>query len=218
MMEVSRPQDNAAKNAPAESGTRNIQITAKLPDTEPSEMAKPAYPPAIHVGGKAVIRIKVDEVGDVVSARGLSGHPLLKPLALDAARKSKFKPNSSQGKRPVTGTITYVFTPAEISYDELPGLIGQPVTLRGKFSLYGKLGSVLEVEGHTVYIISERMFAERRYEPMQDKIVSVTGTLRFFKAPPQPDFIRGVAIPKTPDHFYFKAERASIQLTQWWEH
>jgi len=47
---------------------------------------------------------------------------------------------------------------------------------------------------------------------MQDKVVTVTGTLRFYKAPPQPDFVRGVAVPKTPDHFYFQAETATIQL------
>ena len=192
---------------------RDIQITADIPNTSILELVKPAYQLYVHVGGKVVVSVNIDEAGNVVSARGISGHPLLKPLALEAARKSRFKRNSAPGRKYLTGTITNTFIPAEISYNELPSLVGKPVTLRGKFSQYGKFGAVVMVDDQIVYIREKISFVGgHRYELMQDKVVTVTGTLRFYKAPPQPDFVRGVAVPKTPDHFYFQAETATIQL------
>src|ERR1700742_3156932 len=82
-----------ARSESAGSGTRGIRITAKIPDTSPSDLVKPSYPPDVHVRGKVVVGVKIDEAGNVASTRAISGQALLRPLALDAARKSKFARN-----------------------------------------------------------------------------------------------------------------------------
>jgi TonB family protein len=133
------------------------------------ELLRPAYPPDVHVGGTVVVRVNINEAGNVISARSLSGHPLLTPLALEAARKSRFKRDSAQGRKYILGTITYNFSPADISHNELASLVGKPVTLRGKFSPYGKLGAVVMVDDQIVYIRSKPSFVwGRRYELIEN--------------------------------------------------
>ena len=74
---------------------------------------EPAYPPlakTARVSGPVVVEITVDETGKVISARGISGHPLLKPAAEAAARGWEFTPTSLQGTPvKVIGTITFNF-------------------------------------------------------------------------------------------------------------
>jgi TonB family protein len=74
---------------------------------------KPSYPAiakAAGAGGTVTVRVTVDEEGNVVAAEAVSGHPLLHAAAVDAARRSKFKPTFLRG-RPVkvAGVISYVF-------------------------------------------------------------------------------------------------------------
>jgi protein TonB len=55
--------------------------------------------------------VTVDEEGNVVAAKAVSGHPLLQAAAVDAARQSKFKPTLIEGKPvKVSAVISYVFT------------------------------------------------------------------------------------------------------------
>ena len=74
---------------------------------------EPVYPPiakAAGAEGVVSVRITVDEDGNVVEARAVSGHPLLQSAAVDAARASKFKPTVVDGKPvKVSGVISYVF-------------------------------------------------------------------------------------------------------------
>jgi TonB family protein len=73
----------------------------------------PEYPPlakAANVSGTVVVEITVDETGDVISARAISGHPLLKDAAVDAARQWKFSPTTLAGEAiKVVGTLTFNF-------------------------------------------------------------------------------------------------------------
>ena len=77
-------------------------------------LPKPAYPPIAkqaHASGTVVVQVVVDEKGNVVSARPVSGHPLLQAAAVSAARGAKFSPTKLNGKPVrVTGVITYNFT------------------------------------------------------------------------------------------------------------
>jgi len=71
------------------------------------------YPPpalAARIFGTVLVEVTIDESGSVTSARALSGHPLLKEAAVDAARGWTFKPTLMQG-RPikVLGTLTFTF-------------------------------------------------------------------------------------------------------------
>jgi protein TonB len=74
---------------------------------------EPSYPPlakAARVSGAVVVEVTVDEAGNVISARPVSGHPLLKDAAVAAARGWKFTPTQLSGTPvKVIGTITFNF-------------------------------------------------------------------------------------------------------------
>jgi TonB family protein len=76
-------------------------------------LPKPPYPPvarAAKASGTVVVQVVVDENGDVVSARAVSGHPLLQAAAVAAARSAKFSPTKLNGQpAKVSGVITYQF-------------------------------------------------------------------------------------------------------------
>lgn len=78
-------------------------------------LPKPPYPApakAVRAGGDVSIQVTIDERGNVISASAVSGHPLLRKAAEDAARGAKFKPTLlSEVPVKVTGIIIYKFTP-----------------------------------------------------------------------------------------------------------
>jgi hypothetical protein len=213
MAGTSSSQNNTARTESARPETPDIKITANVPNTSTLELVRPDYSADLHVGGEVVVWVKIDKTGAIISARAISGHPRLKSLAVDAARKSKFKWNSVQSRKYITGRITYIFTSAEIPYNELGSLIGQRVTLRGEFSLRGKVGPYVLVSDKPVYIVPTGSFGwGRRYSRMEGKMVSVTGTLHFFKAPPQPKPTGSIPMAWVSDYFYFEAESARVQI------
>ena len=77
--------------------------------------AKPAppYPAearAARASGSVVVQITVDECGEVEEAKAVSGHPLLREAAAEAASEARFAPTRINGEPvKVTGTITYNF-------------------------------------------------------------------------------------------------------------
>ena len=75
--------------------------------------AQPEYPLAAReaeIEGAVVVEVTVDEEGNVISARAVSGHPLLRDAAVQAARGWKFTPTMLQGVAvKVIGTITFNF-------------------------------------------------------------------------------------------------------------
>jgi len=75
---------------------------------------EPVYPPlamAARVSGQVVVEVTVDEKGSVLSARAVSGHPLLKDSATSAAKGWEFLPTTLSGTPvKVIGTITFNFT------------------------------------------------------------------------------------------------------------
>ena len=80
-----------------------------------NSLPKPEYPAAakaVRAGGTVVVRVVVDESGDVISATAVSGHPLLRATSVDAARSAKFPPTMLGGKQvKVTGMLVYNFVP-----------------------------------------------------------------------------------------------------------
>lgn len=76
-------------------------------------LPKPAYPPAaraIRAGGAVQVQVVIDTSGNVKSASAVSGHPLLRPAAVAAARQAKFSPTMLSGQPvEVQGVITYNF-------------------------------------------------------------------------------------------------------------
>jgi TonB family protein len=78
-------------------------------------LPKPPYPPAakaVRASGSVSVQVTVDENGNVVTASAVSGHPLLRAAAAQAARQAKFAPTMLSGQRvKVSGVLTYNFVP-----------------------------------------------------------------------------------------------------------
>lgn len=76
-------------------------------------LPKPAYPAIArqaHASGTVVVQVTIDENGNVISAAAVSGHPLLRGVAVQAARGARFSPTKLSGQPvKVTGVITYNF-------------------------------------------------------------------------------------------------------------
>ncbi|HVG29606.1 MAG TPA: TonB family protein [Pyrinomonadaceae bacterium] len=74
---------------------------------------QPAYPPAARaalVSGEVLVEIMVDECGNVVMAKALNGHPLLRQAAIDAAMKTRFSPTLLSGLPVrIKGTMAFNF-------------------------------------------------------------------------------------------------------------
>ena len=69
-------------------------------------MIVPAEARAKGASGPVKVQVTVDEKGRVISAKALSGHPLLQGPALKSATTMKFKPTLLNGQSvKVTGTI-----------------------------------------------------------------------------------------------------------------
>lgn len=87
---------------------------ASLP--KPIRIPAPQYPSKaakMHISGKVVIGITIDEDGNVADFRAISGNEMLVPTAIEAALNAKFEPARLVGepRRPVksVGQITYNF-------------------------------------------------------------------------------------------------------------
>lgn len=78
-----------------------------------TNLVKPSYPSAakaVRASGTVNVQIVIDENGNVISATAVSGHPLLRASAEQAARNSKFAPTMLAGQPvKVTGIIVYNF-------------------------------------------------------------------------------------------------------------
>lgn len=76
-------------------------------------LPKPPYPPAaraVRASGAVSVQVVIDESGNVISASAVSGHPLLRQAAAQAARGAKFSPTMLSGQPvKVQGVITYNF-------------------------------------------------------------------------------------------------------------
>ncbi|MGH9966842.1 MAG: TonB family protein [Pyrinomonadaceae bacterium] len=96
--------EKAAKRAPISGGVLNGKAIS---------LPFPPYPPIARqakASGTVVVQVTIDEYGNVIAARAVSGHPLLQAAAVAAAREAKFSPTFLMGEAvKVTGVITYNF-------------------------------------------------------------------------------------------------------------
>jgi protein TonB len=86
------PQPPAAK--------RIVRVGSHLKAPQQTYSIQPEYPPLArqaHVWGVVVVNAVIDEHGNVVQARALSGHPLLIPAALNAVLQWKYEPTTLNG-------------------------------------------------------------------------------------------------------------------------
>lgn len=78
-------------------------------------LPKPPYPAAARAeraSGPVSVQVLIDQKGKVISATAVSGHTLLRPAAVAAARSATFSPTFVNGRLvKVSGVITYNFIP-----------------------------------------------------------------------------------------------------------
>lgn len=91
------------------------QISGGVLNGKATSLPKPPYPPAaraVRASGAVSVQVLIDENGNVVSASAVSGHPLLRAAAVQAARGARFSPTKLSGQPvKVSGVITYNFVP-----------------------------------------------------------------------------------------------------------
>jgi TonB family protein len=89
------------------------QISGGILNSKATSLPRPAYPPAaraIGADGLVTVQVLIDEEGNVISAKAVSGHPLLRAASVQAAREAKFAPTMLSGQPvKVSGVITYNF-------------------------------------------------------------------------------------------------------------
>jgi hypothetical protein len=96
----------------------------------------------------------------------------------------------------------------EASDSELLGQVGNTVTMHGKWSLRGMIGPYILTPNREIYLVSKGNFSwSENYARMEGKDVRVTGVLRFAHYEASPE-------QHPPDHFYFEAETAKIELNE----
>ncbi|HEX7957518.1 MAG TPA: TonB family protein [Pyrinomonadaceae bacterium] len=104
------PQPAAGPETP---GGRRTMINAGILNGKAVSKPMPAYPPAAKaagVQGTVVVRIVVDEGGNVVEAEAVSGPEPLREAAVTAARHARFSPTSLSGQPvKIRGHVTYNF-------------------------------------------------------------------------------------------------------------
>jgi protein TonB len=96
---------------PAEPPPKAVRRSAGIVSGVAVKKVDPVYPKAAREAqqiGVVAVEITIDELGNVTSARALSGPDLLRNAAVSAARAWKFKP-SLLGGVPVTTTSTITF-------------------------------------------------------------------------------------------------------------
>ncbi|HNQ16081.1 MAG TPA: TonB family protein, partial [Pyrinomonadaceae bacterium] len=90
-------------------------ISGGVVNGKATNLVKPPYPAAaraVRASGAVNVQVTIDENGSVISASAVSGHPLLRAAAVQAARSSRFSPTLLSGQPvKVTGVIVYNFQP-----------------------------------------------------------------------------------------------------------
>jgi TonB family protein len=106
---------DASMSQPNNTGEIPKKISGGILNGKTTSLPLPAYPAAakaVKASGAVNVQVTFDEQGNVVSATAISGHPLLRAAAEEAARNAKLAPTLLNGiPVAVTGILVYNFTP-----------------------------------------------------------------------------------------------------------
>jgi protein TonB len=107
------PPPDPPKPTPTPAPKRTAPISGGVLNGKAISLPKPPYPAiarSARAAGTVVVQVTIDESGKVISARAISGHPLLQAAAVQAAYGARFSPTQLSGQPvKVTGTISYNF-------------------------------------------------------------------------------------------------------------
>ncbi len=165
------------------------QISGGVLNGKATSLPKPIYPPAavaVKASGAVSVQVLIDEGGNVISASAVSGHPLLRAAATEAARRATFSPTLLMGNPvKVSGVITYNFVPAAPPGEGVLGVI--PSEDHDKIWVFGFMFTfVQEADSETIRLIGdEKEFLQilkdlssdvppelKNYKPMLEKLSS----------------------------------------------
>lgn len=101
------------------------QINGGVLNGKATYLPKPNYPEAAKAAGASgavTVQVLIDEQGYVATANAVSGHPLLRDAAVDAASSARFTPTTLNGiPVKISGVITYNFvadlSPVGLGYE-----------------------------------------------------------------------------------------------------
>jgi TonB family protein len=107
------PDEPPPRSTPTPAPERRAPISGGVLNGKAISKPAPSYPAvarAVRASGTVNVQVLIDEKGKVVSARAVSGHPLLQQSAVQAAYGARFSPTLLSGQPvKVTGVITYNF-------------------------------------------------------------------------------------------------------------
>lgn len=93
---------------------RRAMTSANVLQSNAVKKVQPTYPPiakAAKAAGPVLVQIIIGENGEVQEASAVSGHPLLREAAVEAAKQWQFKPTEVQGKAvKADGVLTFNFS------------------------------------------------------------------------------------------------------------
>jgi TonB family protein len=104
----------AGKPLPTVVDPKTVSISGGVLQGNITKKVQPAYPPiakAAGASGAVQVQVAIDEAGNVVEATAISGHPLLRAAAVDAAKQWTFRPTLINGAPlRIHGVLTFNFT------------------------------------------------------------------------------------------------------------
>lgn len=110
-----KPKENSTSPVSLDKYTVVGESSKGVLNNKALSIPAPLYPSAagsMRIGGLVKVEVLISEDGSVFSAQAISGHPLLKSAARNAACTAKFRPTLLGGKPvKVQGVINYNFTP-----------------------------------------------------------------------------------------------------------
>ena len=93
---------------------KKINVSGGVLQGSALRKVQPPYPPiakAAHASGAVQVQVTISEEGRVIEAAAISGHPLLREAAVNAARQWSFRPTMLSGVPvKVQGILTFNFT------------------------------------------------------------------------------------------------------------
>lgn len=108
------PAMKVVEGVPLGEAPKKIAVSGGVLQGSALKKANPSYPPvakAAKATGAVQVQITVSEEGRVIDATAISGHPLLREAAVEAARQWEFKPTVLSGQPvKVQGILTFNFT------------------------------------------------------------------------------------------------------------
>ena len=99
--------------APKQDIPKILKLSKEVLQGKAISLPRPAYPAMakqIRLQGPVTVQVTIDESGKVISAKAVSGHPVLIPEATKAAWQARFSPTKLGDQAvKVSGVITYNF-------------------------------------------------------------------------------------------------------------